>query len=118
MCFGLLVVSLALALDFMISKGLHKTDCYRYQTFNDIFTIEANEYLRSKGIYLIEDKEVNYLDASNRNTREITKNLLVPLINKFRPQIVKAILNADPSEYVKYIGELWFQCTGATMMIL
>lgn len=75
------------------------------ETFDDIFSIEANEYLRSKGIYLIEDKEVNYLDASNRNTREITKNLLVPLINKFRPQIVKAILNADPSEYIKYIGE-------------
>ena len=37
MCFGLLFVSMALALDFMISKGLHKTDCYRYQTFNDIF---------------------------------------------------------------------------------
>ena len=35
--FGLLVLSLAIALDFMISMGLRRTDCYRYQVFNEIF---------------------------------------------------------------------------------
>ena len=35
--FGLLVLSIAIALDYMISMGLRRTDCYRYQVFNDIF---------------------------------------------------------------------------------
>lgn len=35
--FGLLVLSIATALDYMISMGLRRTDCYRYQVFNDIF---------------------------------------------------------------------------------
>ena len=34
---GLLVLSLAIALDYMISMGLRRTDCYRYQVFNEIF---------------------------------------------------------------------------------
>lgn len=34
--FGLLVLCIAMALDYMISMGLRKTDCYRYQVFNDI----------------------------------------------------------------------------------
>lgn len=37
LCFGLLVLSIAIALDYMISMGLRRTDCYRYQVFNDIF---------------------------------------------------------------------------------
>ena len=35
--FGLLTLSIAIALDYMISMGLRRTDCYRYQAFNDIF---------------------------------------------------------------------------------
>ena len=35
--FGLLVLSIAIALDYIISMGLRQTDCYRYQVFNDIF---------------------------------------------------------------------------------
>lgn len=34
---GLLILSLAIALDYMISMGLRRTDCYRYQVFNEIF---------------------------------------------------------------------------------
>ena len=34
--FGLAVLLLAVLLDVMISFGLNKTDCYRYQTFSDI----------------------------------------------------------------------------------
>jgi len=34
--FGLLVWLLAVILDMMVSFGLHKTDCYRYQMFSDI----------------------------------------------------------------------------------
>lgn len=35
--FGLLVLSFAITLDYMISMGLRRTDCYKYQIFNDIF---------------------------------------------------------------------------------
>lgn len=35
--FGLAVLLIAVLLDVMISFGLNKTDCYRYQTFSDIF---------------------------------------------------------------------------------
>ncbi len=75
------------------------------ETFNDIFTIEANEYLRSKGIYLIENKEVTYLDTSDSNTRKIVKELLTPLVNKFREPVVKSIIKTNPYELTKYIGE-------------
>ena len=34
---GLLVLSFAIALDYMISMGLRRTECYRYQVFDDIF---------------------------------------------------------------------------------
>lgn len=36
----LLVLACAVGLDMMISFGLRKTDCYRYQVFNDIFKDE------------------------------------------------------------------------------
>lgn len=35
--FGFAVLLMAVMLDIMISFGLHKTECYRYQTFSDIF---------------------------------------------------------------------------------
>ncbi len=75
------------------------------ETLNDIFTIEAIKFLQNKGIYLIESEEFTSLDASNSNTALITKNLLYPLIQKFRPQVIKAKINADPEELIKYIGE-------------
>ena len=40
--FGVLVLLVAVMLDMMISFGLRKTDCYRYQTFSDIFKGNMN----------------------------------------------------------------------------
>lgn len=45
---GLLVLLFAIALDYMISMGLRRTDCYRYQAFNDIF----NENLTYDVLYM------------------------------------------------------------------
>lgn len=42
LCFGLLVLSMAIALDYMISMGLRRTDCYKYQVFNDIYKGNLN----------------------------------------------------------------------------
>lgn len=79
------------------------------ETLNDIFTMEAVEFLQNQGIYLIEPKEFTSLETTNRvsnqNTALITKDLLKPLIQKFRQQIIKAKINANPEELVKYIGK-------------
>lgn len=81
----------------------------KYEKFNetltDIFAIEAVKYLHDQGIYLIEPKEVTSLDTSNRNTAQITKNLLQPLLQRFRTQVIKAKINAEPEELIRYIGE-------------
>ena len=81
----------------------------KYEKFNetltDIFAIEAVKYLHDQGIYLIEPKEVTSLDTSNRNTAQITKNLLQPLLQRFRDQVIKAKINAEPEELIRYIGE-------------
>lgn len=75
------------------------------ETLNDIFTMEAIKFLQNQGIYLIESKEFTALETSNCNTALITKKLLYPLIQKFRQQVIKAKVNAEPKELVKYIGK-------------
>lgn len=77
------------------------------ETINDIFTMEAYEYLRNKGIYLIEPPKytLSESDLRNRNTSKIIKDLLQPLITRFRDQVIKAKVNTKPKELTKYIGE-------------
>ena len=75
------------------------------ETLNDIFTIEAVNYLQSQGIYLIEPKEYTKMDASNVNTSSLNKEILKPLIERFRKQVIKAKVNSEPQELIKYIGE-------------
>ncbi|MDE5587016.1 MAG: hypothetical protein K2I72_01435, partial [Bacilli bacterium] len=75
------------------------------EVLNDIFTMEANRYLQDQGIYLIEPPKFTLQDTSNCNTSLITKNLLKPLLQKFRSQVIKAKVNAKPEELTKYIGK-------------
>lgn len=75
------------------------------ETLNDMFTIEAVKFLQNQGIYLIESKELTLLDTSNHNTALITKELLQPLLKKFRHQVIKAKINSEPQELIEYIGE-------------
>ena len=42
---------------------------------------------------------------SNYNTALITKNLLQPLLLKFRSQVISAKINADQNELTRYIGQ-------------
>ena len=44
-------------------------------------------------------------DVSNHNTALITKNLLKPLLLKFRQQVVSAKVKADCNELIRYIGK-------------
>ena len=75
------------------------------ETLNDIFTMEAVELLHNQGIYLIEPPEFTLSDFSNYNTALITKNLLKPLLSKFRQQVICAKVKADHSELIRYIGK-------------
>ena len=75
------------------------------EAINDIFTIEAVELLQKQGIYLIEPLEFTLSDVSNHNTALITKNLLKPLLLKFRQQVIRAKVKADHNELIKYIGK-------------
>ncbi len=75
------------------------------ETLNDIFTMEAVELLHNHGIYLIEPSEFTLSDVSNHNTALITKNLLRPLLSKFRQQVISAKVKADQNELIRYIGK-------------
>ena len=75
------------------------------ETIEDILAIEANDYLRSKGIYLIEPKEITIMDNSDHNTWAIVKDLVMPLFQKFREQLLDSYINTDPDKFMKYIGE-------------
>lgn len=79
------------------------------EVLNDIFTTEAVELLHNQGIYLIESQEFTSLDTSNYNTALITKNLLQPLLSKFRQQVISAKVKADPQELIGYIGKSNFE---------
>ena len=75
------------------------------ETQNDIFITEANKVLQSQGIYLIEPKGITKLDTSNLNTALITKNLLQPLLQKYRKQFIDAKINSKSQEFINFIGE-------------
>ena len=79
------------------------------ETLNDIFTMEAVELLHNQGIYLIEPPEFTSSDVSNNNTALITKNLLKPLLLKFRQQVISAKVKTDRNELIRYIGKEYFE---------
>ncbi len=75
------------------------------ETFNDIFCIEALNYLQENGIFLIEPEDLAIKDLSNRNSSHLTKKILYPLIAKYREQVVKAKITNNKIELTNYIGE-------------
>ena len=95
--------------DGIIEKNPYDINFRKYEKFNetlnDIFTIEAVNKLNEQGYYLIEPKEILSLNTINMNTSLITKELLYPLIQKFRSQVIKAKVNSNPQELTRYIGD-------------
>jgi len=80
----------------------------KYEKFNETITDmlknEAVELFQSQGIYHIEPQEFVQLDISNENTAEVTKDLLKPLLQQFRREVIRAKINVDQTELTKYIG--------------
>ena len=75
------------------------------EALNDIFVIEALEYLHKNNIYMLEPREIVQLDFQNFNTHLFTKKLLFPLVEKFREEVIAAKINAEPSILTQSIGE-------------
>lgn len=73
------------------------------ESINDFFTKEVDDTLYSQGLYFIESQEI-IRDPSNYNTNLITRNLLIPLLKKFRKQVINAKIKVDHTELTKYIG--------------
>ena len=74
------------------------------ETLNDIFKEEAKAYLNKQGVYLIERKEFTSLNSINYNTTKLVKDLLKPLLDKFRKQVIAAKVNSNSSHLTDYIG--------------
>ena len=79
------------------------------ETVNDIFTNEAREILQKEGIYLIEPKEYTNPEYQNSNTYQLTKDVLKPLISKFRKEVIDAKIHSKHSNLTKYIGAYNFE---------
>ena len=75
------------------------------ETLNDIFCIEALNYLQENGIFLIEPEDLVIKDLSNCNTSHLTKEILYPLITKYRALVIKAKVTNNKNELTNYIGE-------------
>ena len=79
------------------------------ENINDMFTIEAKEYLRKKEIYLIEEKKYVNNEWNNRNTGLVTKNILRPLLERYRSVVIDAKINGDRNILSSYIGDYNFE---------
>lgn len=75
------------------------------ETINDIFSIVGEEYWNNKGMYFIEPQEFTLLDKSDQNTAKLTKELLKPLLTKFKKQVIRAKIYVNHEELTRYIGE-------------
>ena len=85
----------------------------KYERFNecvtDIFANEATEYLHSKGIYLIEPKEICFHQEKNTNTHIFIRDLIKPFIEKYREAVLKARILGDYTDLFNQIGQENFE---------
>ena len=79
------------------------------EALNDIFTMEAANFLNSNNIYLFENKENTNLDYYSDNMGTLTKDILRPLVKLYRDYVIEAKINADKSILTNYIGEENFE---------
>lgn len=79
------------------------------EALNDIFTMEAANFLNSINIYLFEEKENTNLDYYANNMGTLTKDILRPLVRLYRDYVIEAKINADKSILTNYIGEENFE---------
>ena len=74
------------------------------ETLTDMFSLEAEDYLHGKKVYLIEDYEFTKPDRGNVNTSKLLKNILAPLLDKYRDYVVMSKIYADSLILINKIG--------------
>lgn len=73
-----------------------------------MLSIEANEILHKKGIYLFEPKEI-VKDSKDLNTSNICKNLLTKFLEKYRKEVINVLLFGDMESLYNRVGEENFE---------
>ena len=79
------------------------------ETLTDMLAIEARYNLHKKGIFFAEPKEHITNNVFSKNTDVILKEMLYPLLKKYRPQIIKSFIMGDLLELSNFIGEENFE---------
>ena len=94
-------------------RNPYNQSCRLYEVFNetinDILASEVIDILNQQNIYLIEPKECTSLNQKHMNTFNLTRDLLMPLLKKFRNQVIRAKITANPDELIRYIGKENFE---------
>ena len=85
----------------------------RYEKINealtDIFAIEATQLLAQNSLILLEPKEIIQGNYNNNNTLKETKDILMPLLERYRKQVIDAKLSSNHEILTKYIGKENFE---------
>ncbi len=93
-------------------KNPYNNEKRKYERFNetihDMLTMEANEVLHKKGIYLFERKELT-IDAKDINTSNICKSLLTRFLGKYRKEIIDVLLFGDMEHLHNKVGKENFE---------
>ena len=72
------------------------------ETFTDIIALEIQKKLNDKGIYMFEQKKIIRDNLDDINTSKLLKQILYPLYQKYKSEILKTRLNADIDSFCDY----------------
>ena len=90
-------------------KNLYREEKRKYERLNenitDIFAIEATRILHNRGVYMLEPKELIVNDVWDINTDSITKKMLIPFLEDYKKEIVKARITGDMEGLLNIIGK-------------
>lgn len=90
------------------SNNSYNTEKREYERmdeiFADIFAIEARNLLHEKGIYFADIPAHTVYDVKDYNTCSLLKNMVAPLLDQFRPQIIQARLFGKIKQLCDVIG--------------
>lgn len=79
------------------------------ETIDDIFAIQAREFLHKQGIYILEPKEHIIANVEDYNTHSIVKGLLSTFVERYRAHIVRARILGDIQGLYDIVGEENFE---------
>ena len=90
-------------LDVSPVLGKRPFECLN-EAFTDFFALEARDVLHQKGIYFAEPKEHTKKDVSDKSVKPIFIEMLKPLFENYRPEIIEAIIAGNMDALFEKIG--------------